>query len=83
MTKKIKLRGKFLSNIYDPKKPHAQEYLSYSHYAMVNGQRAKDREWSYHCKWIDENIIGSPKATATYTRSELEAQGMVGIYAPK
>lgn len=31
-----------------------------------------------HLDWINENVIGRPKATKNYT---IEAMGMIGIYA--
>lgn len=34
-------------------------------------------------KWVNANIIGPPQATAYYTREQMEAKGMVGLYAPK
>ncbi len=32
--------------------------------------------------WIEQNVIGLPKATAAHTREQLQAMGYVGIYAP-
>jgi hypothetical protein len=71
--------GKHLSNIYDPRKEDAKSKLVYS-YAAFHDQNIRDREWQYHMQWVNENIIGPPKATDHYTVDELEHQGMVGIY---
>jgi len=79
---RVKTRGRFLSNIYDPRKPDAERYMCYSHHAQSNGPGATREEWQHHMDWINKNIIGPPKPTQWYTESDLMDQSMVGIYVP-
>lgn len=72
---------RFLSNTYDPRKPNAQLYLTYSLHAQDCGPEAMEQEWQHHLEWIDSNQIHRPKATDRWTVEELEAQDMVGIYS--
>ena len=74
--------GRFLSNIFDHRNQHAQMYMCYSHQAMFNGPKAMQIEWQHHLDWINQNIIGLPKATDTYTVDQLVGMRMIGIYAP-
>lgn len=73
--------GRFLSNIYDHRKPDAEGKHTYSHHAMFCGLETMKWEWRHHLEWIDRNVIGRPKATEKYTVEELEKMGMIGIYA--
>jgi len=72
--------GRWLSNIYNPNLPDAERYLTYSISAMQNGGASIRREWQEHLNWINQNLLGEPKATKTYTSKELALQGMVGLY---
>lgn len=72
--------GRFLSNTYDPTRPHAEAMHCYSFHAY-NDINSRRHEWQMHLNWINANIITRPKATATYTVEQLEAMGMVGLYA--
>lgn len=74
--------GKFLSNIYNPHSKDAERYLTHSHTDMFNGPSAMKAAWDRHLSWINSNVIDKPKATDTYTVEQLEAMGMVGVYAP-
>lgn len=59
-----------LSNIYDHRKPDARN-------------TTPEEAWRQHLEWINRNVIGRPQATETYTVEQLEAMGMIGIYAPE
>lgn len=74
-------KGRFLSNIYDPRKEDAKRFLTYSYDAISNGEAAMENEWQQHLKWVNQNIIDRPQATDHYTVEQLENMGMVGIYA--
>lgn len=73
--------GKFLSNVYDPKDPKAEMYLTYSFYAWDCGPKAMKQEWEQYLEWINSHLIGPPEATDTYTQQKLIDMNMVGIYA--
>ncbi len=75
--------GKFLSNIYDPKRKDAEREFTryYKAMFMFNGQKAMKKEWQRHLEWINNNVIGPPQATSTCTQQQLEERGQVGIYA--
>lgn len=68
---------KFLSNIYNPTLPDAKERTIYSY------QENRDEQWEYVLKWVGQNIVGRPKPTEFHSVAQLEAMGMVGIYAPQ
>lgn len=68
---------KFLSNIYDPTLPDAKERTFYS------SQENRDEQWKDWLKWVGRNIMGRPKRTEFYSVEQLEAMGMVGLYAPQ
>lgn len=72
--------GRFLSNTYDPRRPEVKQYLRLSYHDWLDPQ-GHDRAWKRHMEWIDAGVIGRPEATDTYTVEQLEAMGMVGIYA--
>lgn len=74
--------GKFLSNITNPNRPGAEHLHCYSFEDIQNGPEAMHEAWLNHLRWINSNVIGPPKATDYYSVEELEAMGMVGIYAP-
>lgn len=69
--------GRHLSNIYDHRKLDARMY-----HTQMAGPEAMGQDWLQHLEWIRRNIIDRPKATETYTAEQLEAMGMIGIYAP-
>lgn len=73
--------GRHLSNIGDHRKPHAEMMHCYSYHANFD-PAARRHEWESHLRWINENVIGPPKATDHYTQSQLEEMGIIGIYAP-
>ena len=72
--------GRHLSNIGDHRKPHAETMHCYSYHACFD-PTARKHEWESHLRWINENVIGPPKATDHYTQAQLEAMGMIGLYA--
>ncbi len=74
-------RGRFLTNMYDLRKPNAKMHLTYSFNAMRCGKAARDHEWQHHLDYVAENVICPPKATEKYTQKQLEDMDMVGIYA--
>jgi len=72
---------KHLSNIYDHRLPEARTYFTNSNHAMFEGEKAIDHEWQQHLNWINQNVIGKPKATEKYTVKELEDLGYIDIYS--
>lgn len=74
--------GRFLLNIFDPKHKDAQRYLQYSYHAHSSGPEAMQAAWDHHLDWINQNVVGLPKATKHYTQDKLREMNMVGIYAP-
>ena len=66
---------RFLSNTHDPKDEHARMYVTRS------SDETESQAWEHYCQWLKGKIIGEPKATDTYTSSELRDMGMVGVYA--
>lgn len=77
----MKKQGRFLSNTFDPKHKDAQKHITYSFQAYQSRSKAMQLEWEQHLAWINRNIIGPPKASATYTQKQLEDMNLVGIYA--
>lgn len=74
--------GRHLSNIFDHRRPDAQEKHCYSFEAMDRGYEGVREEWQHHLDWIKNHVVGPPKATDHYTQAELIGMGMIGIYAP-
>ena len=70
----MNIRGKFLTNFYDHKRPDAKEMFIY----MVDVD--KKTQWDWHVKWIESHKVYFPKATETYTVEQLLAMGMLGLY---
>ncbi len=79
---KTAARGRFLTNMYDPRKPKARMYHTYSFHTWDSGKEAMDTEWQHHLDYVARNVICPPKATEKYTQKQLEDMNMVGIYAP-
>lgn len=77
------MHGRHLSNIFDHQVPEAQFRHCYSFESMQDGREAMAEEWQDHLGWINNNVIGPPKATDHYTQEELVEMGMIGIYAPQ
>lgn len=73
------LLGRHLSNISDHRRPHADKLFCY---CSRDDPQARYAAWASHLDWINRNRIGPPKATDSYTVEQLEAFGMIGIYAP-
>ncbi len=61
-----------ITNVSDPKRPSAEA-------TYAAGQNT--RSWDEYCEWLKQFTVGPPKATASYTRAQLEGQGQVGLYA--
>ena len=74
--------GRHLSNIYDHRLPNAEMYLVHDFHTTMAGPEDCHEDWLRHLEWINRNVIGRPKATEAYTVEQLEAMGMIGIYAP-
>lgn len=75
------LRGRHLSNIGDPNRPHAMMMHTYSFHAY-HEYGAMQQEWMYHLQWVNENLKCRPKSTRYYSTEQLEAMEMIGIYQP-
>ena len=73
--------GRHLSNISDHRKLCAETRCCYSYHDHFD-PAARRHEWESHLRWINENVIGPPKATDRCTQAQLEEMGMIGIYAP-
>lgn len=73
--------GRHLSNIPDHRLDDARLNHCY-HYEAFSDPEAMNSEWQSHLKWINDNVIGPPKATDWYTSTQLAEMGMIGIYAP-
>lgn len=73
-------KGKFLSNISNPKSADARKYFTHNKEAFLDSELA-DLEWQYYLDWVEKNEIGRPSPTEHYTVEELENMGMVGIYS--
>lgn len=76
------LLGRFLSNIYDTWRPDAERRMMHHYHDWRAGPEAMREAWKRHIKWVRQNVVSRPKATASHTVEELEAMHMVGIYAP-
>lgn len=60
---------KWVSNIRDPE---------------LNDRAGMDEdEWKDHLAYVNALIKGKPKASRTYTSSELECLGLIGLYEKK
>lgn len=70
---------KFLSNIYNPALPNARMYFTTSYQGFLDPSKA-ELEWKNHIDWINENIVGEPQPTDTYTVEQLKQMGYIGIY---
>mgnify|MGYP006352070807 CR=1 FL=1 len=68
-----------LSNLFDPRTEDARKNFTLSYHAHFDSALA-DREWEWHMKWVNENVIGRPHASEYYTVEQLEERGMVGLY---
>lgn len=73
--------GRHLSNISDHRRPDARAMFCYS-FRAISSPEGRNQEWQAYLSWINKNVIGPPKATDCYTRAQLEAMGMIGIYSP-
>lgn len=60
---------KWITNIYGPKEPDA---------SMVPMPRFVTRQ-SYR-EWLEDKVIGEPKATAECSVEQLKAMNIVGVY---
>lgn len=69
--------GKWLSNTYDPRLSDARE-----HFGSPGNDQWWDDQWKRHLWWVDQNVIGEPKSTATHTVQQLKAMHKVGLYKP-
>ena len=67
-------RLKWLSNIYDPKLPHQEMYIT----RRIDETPQEALYW--HNKWLEGKIIGEPEASDTYSVLEMIEQGLVGVY---
>lgn len=67
---------KYLTNMYDPSKPDAKSQVLCMLWQSV------EEAWEKLQRFLQGKIVGRPKETDTYTVEELEAIGLVGIYAP-
>ena len=67
---------KFLSNIYDPNRPDASQFVS------LEGNETQDQAWANHLRWLKGKVIGNPQATTSFSAEELKALHMVGVYQP-
>ena len=71
-----------LSNIFNHRHKRARSvFTGYTYQEWQEGPEAIQRAWQRHLDWINQNVIGPPQATKTYTQAELEEMGMIGIYA--
>ena len=43
--------------------------------------QAMHAAWLRHLDWINQNLIGPPKATEHYTEAQLVEMGKIGVYA--
>lgn len=81
--KKNNTTGKWLTNIYDPTKADARIRHRTSPTGRAGSFRQlTDEEWNQRLKWIDQNIIGPPKASQRYTQKQLKNNHIVGLYVP-
>lgn len=65
---------KFLTNIYDPKAEDAKLYFCHAF------NESHNEAWNNFLDWLENKIIGEPKATAKNTVEQLKAMRMVGVY---
>lgn len=77
----LKARGRFSSNIHNPRDPNAERYMCYSFHEMSD-YRLREQAWQRHLEWVSKLIIGPPKETPYYSQENLKKQGMVGLYVP-
>jgi hypothetical protein len=73
--------GRHLTNIWDHRKPDAEVCFCHCYDEWRSGAEAMHAAWLRHIDWINHHLIGPPQATECYTREQLEAAGMIGIYA--
>jgi len=67
---------KWLTNLYNPRRPDAWCHIARRHDETLL------QAYSRHKEWLEDKIIGRPKATDTHSVAELEAMDLVGIYDP-
>lgn len=70
------MAGRFLANIYDPAKPGAKVRYTPGHDPV-----SREMAWASHVGWIAANVVGPPRGTANHSVGELEAMGLMGLYA--
>jgi hypothetical protein len=68
---------RWLTNIYDPRRPDFKANIHLTTLQTPEDAARDAREW------LRDKTVGTPKATRYFTVAELEAMGMVGIYAPE
>lgn len=73
------MKLKFLSNTYNPNLPNARMYFTTSYEGYLNPDLG-NYEYEQYLKWINENIVGEPQGSDTYTVEQLKEMGYIGIY---
>ncbi len=66
----------WISNTYDPNAPDTFFYIGAS---KMSGQ-TQEEAYENWIKWLEDKILGEPKATEIYTVEELKGRNMVGVY---
>lgn len=64
----------FLTNTQDPKSKYTQMFFPRSLH------ESPQDAWKNHLAYLSDKVIGRPQGTPYFSVSELEKQGMVGVY---
>lgn len=64
----------WLTNIYNPTAPDAFLKLE------VKENEDRNIAWEKYSKWLEDKVIGLPKATEYYTVEQLQKENLVGVY---
>jgi hypothetical protein len=72
---------KSLTSTYDPTKVEEAKMSLALSFEDWNDPNGRERAWQHHLAYLKDKVIGRPQASDTYTVEELEAMGLVGVYA--
>lgn len=69
------MKMRHLTNTFDPRNKRAKTAL------IKDFRETPEQAWAHWLAYLKDKFIGPPRATEHYSEAELEAMGMVGIYA--
>jgi len=68
-----------VTNTPDPYATDAKQNHFYS-YPALRDAKVKEQEWKDHLDFVEQHVIGEPKATHKYTAQQLSKMGIIGLY---